>query len=84
MNDLDGSAAAAFEAVYVDASWQGDATVGFTGGLVGVQAPAGTCRTSERAYTGSRRRAAQRMDWDDAELIDWSIYRVFAHPALKG
>jgi hypothetical protein len=32
--DLDGSAGAAFEAVYADADWQGGTTVRFTGGLV--------------------------------------------------
>ena len=82
VNDLDGSAAAAFEAVYVDAGWRGDATVQFTGGLVDTS----TGRDLPNARTGLYRltaKQAQRINWDDAELIDWSIYRVFAHPALK-
>ena len=68
------SAAAAFEAVYVDAGWRGHATVEFTGGLVDT----GTSRDLPNERKGLYRltaKQAQRINWDDAELIDWSVYR---------
>ena len=81
--DLDGSAAAAFKQLYTDTDWQGAATIRFTGGLVDSR----TGRDLPNAMTGLYRvkaSEARQIDWDNAENVDWSYYRVFTHPALKG
>lgn len=83
VEDLDGSAAGAFKALYEDAGFQEDAAVTFRGGLVDTR----TGRDLPNAKTGRYRltaREARRIDWDNAIAIDWSQYRVFAGPALKG
>ncbi len=80
--DLDGSAAAALEAIYGDADWQRGATVKFIGGLVNSR----TGQDLPNAETGLYRvtaKEAQQIDWDNASAVDWSFYRLFAHPALK-
>ena len=82
VDDLDGSAAATFEAIYNDTDWQGGATVKFTGGLVDTK----TGRDLPDAETGLYRLTAHeaaQIDWDNASSVDWSFYRLFAHPALK-
>ncbi len=82
VDDIDGSAAAAFEAVYNDAGWRGATFVVFTGGLVDT-------RTGEElpdARTGAYRvdaKEGQGINWDNADIIDWSLYRTYASPALK-
>jgi hypothetical protein len=80
--DIDGSAAGAFKAIYEDAGWRRDATVTFTGGLVNTR----TGQDLPNAETGIYRltaKEARRIDWDNAIAVDWSLYRVFASPALK-
>ncbi len=82
VDDLDGSAAAAFEAIYGDADWHRGATVKFTGGLVNSR----TGQDLPDAETGLYRltaKEARQIDWDNASAVDWSYYRLFAHPALK-
>jgi hypothetical protein len=42
--------------------------------------------TDETRETGSFRlegEEARSINWDKAELVDWRLYAVFLHPALK-
>jgi hypothetical protein len=83
VDDLDGSAGAAFKAIYGDTDWRKDASVTFTGGLVDTR----TGKEAPNEETGIYRLTAseaRRIEWDNAVAVDWSQYRVFAHPALKG
>ena len=86
--DLDTAAGAAFAAAYGEANYstRKDTTVIFRGGLVskatGKDMP--DANTGIYSITGAH---AREIDWSDTtalENIDWSLYRDFAHPALKG
>lgn len=85
-DDTDALASAALAEVYDDGGWQGSTRVAFRGGLV----DSATGREMPNAPTASYsidRKAARQIDWSDAEAlnaIDWSIYREFCHPALRG
>lgn len=79
--DLDGTAAAAFKAIYDEADWTGGAVVAFTGGLVDTR----TGNDLSDARTGLYRidrSEARQIDWENADAIDWSLYRLFVHPAI--
>lgn len=79
--DLAGSAASAFKAIH-DAGWNKTATVTFTGGLVDT----GTGQDLPNEETGIFRlegRDARSINWESAEQVDWKLYAVFLHPALK-
>lgn len=82
VDDLDGSAAGTFKAVYEDAGWGKAATVTFEGGLVNTR----TGKDLPNEETGIYRlepNEARRIDWDNAIAVDWSLYRVFVHPAIS-
>lgn len=85
-DDTDALASSAFAEVYEDTGWQGSARVVFRGGLV----DAATGQEMPDAPTASYSVAqgdAKQIEWADDEAlynIDWSIYRGFCHPALKG
>jgi hypothetical protein len=84
--DTDGLASAALAKVYGGGDWRGAAYVEFRGGLVN----SATGRPLPNAPTVSyrvERNAAKQINWSDEEAlynIDWSIYRGFCHPAIKG
>ena len=82
MDDLDGSAAAAFEAIYTMRTGErchGDVhrrTRRLPYGRDLPNAKPGLYRLTARE--------ARQINWDNAASdIDWSFYRLFAHPALK-
>lgn len=84
--DLDDQAGAVFAAVYNETGWTENAEVVFTGGLVDSK----TGQELDDAMTGNysiKSPEAEQIDWSDQDtvwyVIDWSLYRTFAHPALK-
>ncbi|WP_028060973.1 hypothetical protein [Candidatus Solirubrobacter pratensis] len=79
--DLAGSAGAAFKALH-GAGWHKAITVTFKGGLVDTT----TGKNLPNAETGVfrlDRKDARRIDWQHADQVDWTVYAVFLHPALK-
>jgi len=85
-DDTDALASAAFAKVYEDADWRGSTYVEFRGGLIDTA----TGRDVPSALTASYRMRpgpARQIDWSDEEAlfrIDWGIYRLVCHPAIKG
>lgn len=85
--DLNEQAAAIFKAVYGEAKYKKtDTVVVFEGGLVSTK----TGKDLEDVNTGiftMPRSDARDIDWSDEDtvkfIIDWTLYRDFAHPALK-
>ena len=58
----------------------------FRGGLVN-SATGGDLSNAKTVSYRMDRRAANQIDWSDEEAlfsIDWGIYRLFCHPAIKG
>ena len=74
---------AAFEAVVNDAGWQKGAHRPLHRRVGGISK---TGKDLPDAETGLHRLTAgeaQRIDWGSADEIDWSLYRVFVHPAIE-
>jgi hypothetical protein len=85
--DLDRQAGAIFAAIYGDAGWRKTgAVVVFKGGLVNSKTGEDLPDVNTGIYT-IKRGEARQIDWSDDDAInytiDWSLYRDFAHPALK-
>jgi hypothetical protein len=85
VDDLDTGAAAAFAAAYGKAKYHKAVGVIFRGGLVNSTTGKDLPKANTGIYlmTGGQ---AEQIDWSNDEAlmnIDWSNYRVFAHPALK-
>jgi hypothetical protein len=85
-DDTDALASAALSKAYEDGGGRGPAFVEFRGGLV----DSATGRELPNARTVSYRidrGRAKQIDWSDDEVlfaIDWGLYRLFCHPAIKG
>lgn len=84
--DMNEQAAAVFQAVYRDTDYSGPITVTFRGGLMDSR----TGRSLPNAATGRyavSQGEARQIPWGSNNkvryAIDWSLYRVFVHPAIK-
>ena len=85
--DLDRLTGAIFAAIYGDAGWNKTGAVAvYKGGLVDSKTGQELPDANTGIYTISRADAS-KIDWADQDTIDfgidWSLYRDFAHPALK-
>jgi hypothetical protein len=79
--DLAGEAGAAFKAIH-HTGWTRAITVTFKGGMV----DSTTGKDLPDAKTGLFRlhsSDARRIDWQNADQVDWTNYALFLHPALK-
>ena len=79
--DLAGSAGSAFLAIH-DAGWNKTATVTFTGGLVDT-ATGNELPDEETGIFRLEGREARAINWANAEQVNWKLYGIFLHPALK-
>jgi len=85
-DDTDALASAALAKAYTDADWHGAGYVEFRGGLVDSTTGQDLPNAKTVSYRVARR-DAKRINWGDEDAlfnIDWSYYRLFCHPALKG
>ena len=85
--DIDYAAGQVFSAVYGKAGYSTpEVVVVFSGGLVSTATGEKLDDVNTGIYT-LKRGQANRIDWSDGDtikyVIDWSLYRDFAHPALK-
>ncbi len=84
--DVDWMAGAVFADIYDEAEFQGDAVLTFRGGLADTRTGEDLPNAPTARYA-IKQAEAKRIEWSDEEtivaVIDWSLYRDFAHPALK-
>lgn len=83
--DLNAQAGKIFEAIYGTAGYHRDAAIDFKGGLVSAKTGEDLPDARTGLYRMSRADAAE-IDWADSDrllVIRWSLFREFAHPALK-
>jgi len=84
-DDADGLTSAALAKAYL-AGWNGPAFVEFEGGLASRATGQDLPNAEAFAYRMGGG-VAKQINWSDDNAlfsIDWSIYRIFCHPAFKG